>query len=573
MRHWRRQTTLLVTLLAAGCGEVVKHPPPPPPPPQGFSIGGTVSGLAGTGLTLKLNEGEPLAVSLNGAFSFPDKLGTDTAYTVTVVTQPRQPSGTFQVCTPANATGTMGTSDVIDVNVVCVTPPPGNYKVGGTVANLEGSGLMLKVNGAEELIVAPGTTAFTFPTALPNGSPYAVTVSQQPAGATCAVSGGTGSLLSADVTTVAVECLPNAMVLRVGPRRPVPAPPDAGVVPEESVQITLLEFRPNGADTVRVVPIPETHSVTFTNSFEGGLARSANGRLVSFGAYRAPPGTIELDSSGVGAARSAITVDAAGVATVAVDVPESTAFNDAPFRSAVTVDGSGFWMAGDGAVPPGGTLSSGGVWYASTAVGSAPVRVSASPNTPRWLGIFGEQLYMSSAPRSKEIPPPPPSPYVGISKVGTGLPTSAGWTTTRIAGTNNGSPPAEIATEAEGFAFVNTDDDPAMDVLYVANYAPPPAANANSINVQKYVLNPANHTWNHVASFVPKFTDTSVPSMAVHGVAAKRLADGTTFVYVTALNRLMSFRDDGSDNPAVQVVSASPSNLRFRGVALAPVTE
>ncbi|HKL63700.1 MAG TPA: hypothetical protein VJ883_10060, partial [Woeseiaceae bacterium] len=33
-------------------------PPPPPPPPSTYSIGGTVSGLAGSGLTLRNNGGD-----------------------------------------------------------------------------------------------------------------------------------------------------------------------------------------------------------------------------------------------------------------------------------------------------------------------------------------------------------------------------------------------------------------------------------------------------------------------------------------------------------------------------------
>ncbi len=567
MRHWRLLTAVLVALVAAGCGNSGGNKPPPKPSETGqtFSVGGSVSGLAGTGLTLKLNDGDPLAVSGN-AFTFPDKLTTGTAFAVSVGAQPVGPA---QICTPANNTGTLGAADITSVEVACTTLPPGSYTLGGTVANLEGSGLKLQVNGAEVLDVTPAATSFTFPTPLVSGAAYAVTVLQQPPGATCTVSGGAGAMASANVTAVAVECLPNVMVLRVGPRRSTPAPPDAGTVPEESVLINVLEYNVNSSDALRIIPIPETHSVTFTNSYEGGLARSANGRLVSLAAYGAAPGTVEIDSTGTGAARSAIMVDASGVVTVAVDVPEQKAFANGPVRSAVTEDGRGFWMAGDGDVPAGGTLSSGGVWYVP--VGGAPVRVSDSPNTPRWLGIFGDQLYMSAAPRSKAVPPPPPSPYVGVNKVGTGLPTNAGWDSMRIAGTDNASPPGEIATEAQGFAFVNTDADPSMDVLYIANFTAPSAA--NSINVQKYVLNAATRQWEHVASFVPKFTDTTVTSMAVHGVAAKRLADGTTLVYANALNRLLSFRDDGTETPAVKVVSAIPGNVRFRGLALAPVAE
>ncbi len=106
-------------------------------------------------------------------------------------------------------------------------------------------------------------------------------------------------------------------------------------------------------------------------------------------------------------------------------------------------------------------------------------------------------------------------------------------------------------------------------MLYVANYSVPTAP--NSIHVQKYVLNAATGNWDHVPTFVPKFEGTSAASIAVSGLAARRLDDGTTLVYATSLNKLLKFRDVGTDTPTVSVVSTLPSTFRFRGVALAPV--
>ncbi|MGA9523816.1 MAG: hypothetical protein WBV82_20310, partial [Myxococcaceae bacterium] len=534
---------------------------------QTYAVGGVVSGLVGTGLTLKLNDGDPTSAT-SAPFTFPNRLTSGTAYTVSVVAQPVTP---YQECTLTNSSGTVGTSDITDVQVTCPPPRPGTFTLGGMVANLEGSGLRLNVNGAEELSVAPDTTSFTFPTPLSDGAPYTITVSQQPAGATCTVIGGTGRVPSASVTTVLVECLPNAVVLRVGPRPQQDPVPDGGTPgPMGSAAIALMELSPASGEPARpTVSIPSTLSITWTSTFEGGLARSTDGRLVTLGAYRAPPGTLEVGSSAVGAARSVVTMDANGVVAVALEVPEQVAFTDRPFRSVVTADGTAFWMSGDGAVPPGGTLSSGGVWYAKTGAGATPVRVAASPNTVRWLGIYGGQLYMSAAPRSDVIPPPPPSPYVGVSKVGVGLPTAEESGTTRIAGTDNAPNPTEIASEAQGFAFVDTDATPGMDVLYIANYSVPSAP--NSIHVQKYILNAATKQWDHVPSFVPKFEGTTVASTSVNGLAARRLDDGTTLVYTTSLNKLFMFRDNGTDTPVVSLVTTLPSAFRFRGVALAPV--
>ncbi|WP_405238013.1 hypothetical protein [Lentisalinibacter orientalis] len=92
-------------------------PPPPPPPPSTYSIGGTVSGLAGSGLTLRNNGGDDLAVSANGSFAFATEIDSGDTYSVTVATQPASPD---QTCTVTNGSGT-ATADVTDVAVACET--------------------------------------------------------------------------------------------------------------------------------------------------------------------------------------------------------------------------------------------------------------------------------------------------------------------------------------------------------------------------------------------------------------------------------------------------------------------
>ena len=81
------------------------------------------------------------------------------------------------------------------------------FTIGGTVTGLIGTGLVLQNNGGDDLAVA-ADGAFTFGTALPNGSAYAVTVLAQPTGPaqTCTVAGGSGTVAGANVTSVAVSC-------------------------------------------------------------------------------------------------------------------------------------------------------------------------------------------------------------------------------------------------------------------------------------------------------------------------------------------------------------------------------
>ncbi|HKE20466.1 MAG TPA: hypothetical protein VKB80_36585, partial [Kofleriaceae bacterium] len=90
--------------------------------PPGFTVGGTVSGLEGTGLVLtEVTTGRELTPG-NGDFAFDYRFPSGTDYEVRVASQP---VGPIQVCTAARATGTIADADVTDVAVTCVTPAAG----------------------------------------------------------------------------------------------------------------------------------------------------------------------------------------------------------------------------------------------------------------------------------------------------------------------------------------------------------------------------------------------------------------------------------------------------------------
>jgi hypothetical protein len=88
----------------------------PPPPPATYTVGGTVSGLAGAGLVLRDNGGDDLAEAADGAILFPTKIASGATYSVTVLTQPTSPA---QTCAVTHGSGTMGSSDVTNVAVSC----------------------------------------------------------------------------------------------------------------------------------------------------------------------------------------------------------------------------------------------------------------------------------------------------------------------------------------------------------------------------------------------------------------------------------------------------------------------
>jgi len=173
-----------------------------------FQIGGTVSGLTGTGLVLQNNAGDSLNVSADGAFAFATPLPTGAPYVVTVQTRPSLPT---QTCTVANGSGTIAGASVTNVAITCTTD---KFTIGGTVAGLAGSGLVLRNNGGDNLAVS-ASGAFTFATSLPSGGTYAVTVQTQPSGPvqSCTVSGGNGTVGSGNVTGVVVNCATNTFVV------------------------------------------------------------------------------------------------------------------------------------------------------------------------------------------------------------------------------------------------------------------------------------------------------------------------------------------------------------------------
>lgn len=167
---------------------------------ESFPVGGTLSGLAsGQSVVLQINGGNSLTLSADGTFTFASRVQRDATYSVTVLNQP-----VGQTCVVGNGSGTV-TAAISSVSVSCATA---SYSVGGTVSGLgPGQSVVLRNIGTGDLTVtANGVFAFAAPAA--HGSVYGVTVAAQPAGQTCTVSNGSGTVV-APVGNVAVNCTTN----------------------------------------------------------------------------------------------------------------------------------------------------------------------------------------------------------------------------------------------------------------------------------------------------------------------------------------------------------------------------
>jgi hypothetical protein len=172
-----------------------------------YSIGGTVSGLEGGSVVLQNNGGDPVEVAANGAFTFRTQIASGGAYDVTVRTQPSNPRHS---CAVANGAGTVGAAAVTNITVTCTRI----FTVSVTVSGLEGSGLLLRNNGGDDLAI-PSNGSWTFATPLASGAAFAVTVATHPLGPsqTCVVANGSGTIGNSDVANVTVTCTTNSFTI------------------------------------------------------------------------------------------------------------------------------------------------------------------------------------------------------------------------------------------------------------------------------------------------------------------------------------------------------------------------
>ena len=223
--------------------------------PTTYSIGGTVSGLAGTGLVLQDNGADSLTVSQNGSFTFPTALATGKAYAVTVLTQPSNPAQTCAVT--FGGTGT-ATANVVIVQVTCNT---NTFTVGGSVSGLSGSGLVLQNNGGNNLTVS-ANGSFSFSTAVNRGSNYNVTVLTQPSSPTqnCAVTNGFGANLTGNVTAIQVTCFTTSVTYTIGGT--VSGLAGAGLVLQDNSGDNLPVTKNGGFTFPTALPSGSSFSVT-----------------------------------------------------------------------------------------------------------------------------------------------------------------------------------------------------------------------------------------------------------------------------------------------------------------------
>ncbi len=138
------------------------------------------------------------------------KADLNTALSAQIVAAGLDPAKFDPVTMPLVTNG-KGYDQLLDNLVISNTPSGptviGNkYSLGGSISGLgQSAGLSLS-NGTDTLAVAGGATRFTLSKLIAPGTAYNLQISSQPSGLVCSISGGSGVMGSAAITSVSVLC-------------------------------------------------------------------------------------------------------------------------------------------------------------------------------------------------------------------------------------------------------------------------------------------------------------------------------------------------------------------------------
>ena len=338
-----------------------------------YTVGGTVAGLNGE-LKLTNNGGDEISVTSDGSFTFPTALDDGSAYSVAITQTPAT-----QTCSLTNGSGTLSGANVTNVEVTCADVP--TYSIGGAVTGLNGT-LVLRNNGGDDLSIS-ADGSFTFATELLENDTYAVTILSEPATQTCTVSNGSGTVGTADVTSVAVTCA-DAVKYAVNVEL-------SGLAAGESVTL-----QNNGADNLVL-------SADGTTPVANTLADGAAYAVTVFAQPASQDCTVTGGSGNIAGADVTVPVACADVPTYAIGGTVSGLTGDVTL---LLNGGSALVVSADGAFAFADELKAGDTY--SVTVGSSPSGQTCSV-TSGGTGTVGSADVTSVVVECVEDSGPPPS--------------------------------------------------------------------------------------------------------------------------------------------------------------------
>lgn len=275
--------------------------------------------------------------------------------------------------------------------------------------------------------------------------------------------------------------------------------------------------------------LPDAITLSGSSTAEGDLTTSTNGDFLALAGYNAVPGTASVSSTSSATVNRVVCLIDNSTHTVNTTTRFTSAFSGNSIRSAVTMDGTAFWVVG----------GSGGVFY--TPVGAnSPSGTLVSSNSPnnRRINIFNSQLFVSSGS----------SAFLGVNTVGSGVPTTSGQITSLLPGFTPGLSP-------NGFAIFDLNPNVAgVDVIYVGD--------------DRSVINGGGlQRWdNDGSSWTLSTTFTSGIGSGVRSVVGE-LISGSPVLYCVTVSGTIAKLTDSGPSSAFTTLATAPTNTAFRGIA------
>ena len=160
-----------------------------------------------------------------------------------------------------------------DALASALKPLTAKYTIGGSVNGLSGNGLVLEDNGGDDLAV-PAGGLFTFATALALGASYVVTVKTQPSNPaqTCSVTNASGTVASANISSVSVSCTNNPTAATTAVGTALPVPPASKVIDATGGSISSADGRMTVTVPAGAVAAASSFTIQpITNQAPGGV--------------------------------------------------------------------------------------------------------------------------------------------------------------------------------------------------------------------------------------------------------------------------------------------------------------
>lgn len=322
-----------------------------------------------------------------------------------------------------------------------------------------------------------------------------------------------------------------------------------------SAPVFVDEYTTNGV-FVQSVPMPfktngsnKKFSVNGLSTTEGFLNLSPDGQYLSFGGYDAAPGVVGISTTS-SASYNRVVARLTQNGNINTSTSITDGFSAGSIRSAATVDGSAFWTGGAG--------TGGGTRYV-TLGGTTSTLVSAAPTNTRGTAIYNSQLYTSSQSGTN----------IGISTVGTGLPTATGSATTILSGTTSNSD----LTNPQGFVFADIDGNGTPEVLYVSD---------GNLGIVKFSNN--GGVWTKRGS-LPNPASRASAGLGLQMSGSNRVLFICLGTSSSPANEIYKFTDNSLAESNIAsngvdiitacgapiITSTSPTTMLFKGVSFAPV--